>query len=406
MSPEDSTASQIVVVPTLVSKALELVKTLHIDLGHLGINATTESLRTHAWFPYSTEMVEYTVRTCNHCQFAKRNNIPPQPMFPLPRVHTGDVWSFDFVGPLPKTKRRNQYLLTSMDMGTDYTFAEVLIAHSANAVISLLRHLILLFGKPRAVLTDNGEEFMSYAFQNLLQRLTIEHLHTSPYHPQTNGCLEKFNDTLVQILARFCAPDKQTEWDEYVPDALLAHRAHKNPSTGNSPGMMMFGFEPRLPGDTVYDTLRIPPSDIEISVLQERRLEHIKNLEQYREEANAKALERLEVEAAKREDEYKERGLGIGDLVLRKSERQSKIHPRWDGPFIIQDVSGKNTYQLMTRNGYILRHLYNGAQLRPYYSKVPSQLPDPSLWYASADLQRRDAHERMKTGRSAGNSKK
>ncbi|KAJ3902026.1 hypothetical protein F5879DRAFT_771689, partial [Lentinula edodes] len=92
------------------------------------------------------------------------------------------------------------------------------------------------------------------------------------YRPQTNGHLGKFNDTLVQILARFCAPDKQTEWDEYIPDALLAHRAHKNPSTGYSPRMMMFSFEPCLPGDTVYDTLHIPPSDVEISVLQEQRL--------------------------------------------------------------------------------------------------------------------------------------
>jgi hypothetical protein len=162
---------------------------------------------------------------------------------------------------------------------------------------------------------------------------------------------------------------------------------------------MMYGFEPRLPGDTIFNTLRIPPSDAEISTLQEKRMEHIQNLEKYREEANEKALERLNAEAAKREAGYIERGLGIGDMVLRRNERQSKLHPRWDGPFIIRDVSGKNTYQLMTRSGYILHHLYNGHRLKPYAPKDSSQVPNLSLWYASSDLQRRDAKERMKAGR-------
>jgi transposase InsO family protein len=67
---------------------------------------------------------------------------------------------------------------------TDSTFAIALAHRSADAVVQLLRQQIALFGKPRAVLSDNGEEFLSYVFQNLLQRLTIEHLHTSPYHPQ------------------------------------------------------------------------------------------------------------------------------------------------------------------------------------------------------------------------------
>jgi hypothetical protein len=96
-----------------------------------------------------------------------------------------------------------------------------------------------------------------------------------------------------------------------------------------------------------------------------------------------------------------EHGLGIGDLVLRRNEHQSKLHPRWDGPFIIYDISDKNTYQLMTRSGYILRHLYNGNWIRRYFSCIDSrpavEAPDPALWYASGDLQRRDAQHRLRT---------
>lgn len=75
------------------------------------------------------------------------------------------------------------------------------------------------------------------------------------------------------------------------------------------------------------------------------------------------------------------------------SEALSKIHPRWDGPFNIHDVADNNTYQLRTRNGYILRHLYNGARLRRYHTRMA----DPSIWYASSDLQRKDAHAQLKS---------
>jgi hypothetical protein len=165
---------------------------------------------------------------------------------------------------------------------------------------------------------------------------------------------------------------------------------------------MMFGRNPRLPNQSVFDSIRIPPTDAEIEKLQHARLEHIKNLESYRQEANAKALARLEAEADKRDGEMVERSLGIGDLVLCRNERESKLHPRWDGPFIIYDVSDKNTYQLMTRNGYILRHLYNGNRIRPYFQRVDRrylEVPDSALWYSSGDLQRRDAQHRLRTSR-------
>jgi transposase InsO family protein len=352
--------------------------------------------------PFATQIVEHVVRTCDNCQFTQRDQPVPQPLHPLPRVDACDLWAFDFIGPLPKTKKGNQYILTTMDHGTDFTFAIPLPHRSADAVKSLFYTIISTFGLPKSVLTDNGEEFMSYTFQNVLQRLRVQHLHTSPYHPQTNGRLEKFNDTVVQMLARLCAPDRQDQWDEYLPDALLAHRAHTSSSTGTSPAYMMFGRNPRLPNQSVFDSIRIPPTDAEIEKLQHARLEHIKNLESYRQEANAKALARLEAEADKRDGEMVERGLGIGDLVLRKSERQSKLHPRWDGPFLIYDVSEKNTYQLMTRNGYILRHLYNGNRLRPYFQRADrryAEAPDSALWYASGDLQRRDAQHRLRTSR-------
>lgn len=74
--------------------------------------------------------------------------------------------------------------------------------------------------------------------------------------------------------------------------------------------------------------------------------------------------------------------------MKRKVHSRTKLHPRWDGPFIIHDLTDKNTYQLATRSGFILRHLYNREQLSRYHASDT----DTDLWYASAALQRNAAN--------------
>ena len=217
-----------------------------------------------------------------------------QPLHPIPRIDAGDSWAFDFVGPLAKTTRGNQYLLTAIDLGTDWTIAQAIPKRSSEAVTGMLQYIIFTYGKPVSVLTDNGEEFLSYQVQNLLQRFGIQHRRTSPYHPQTNGRLEKFNDVLTQMLARMTAPERQNTWDECLPDALLAHRAHTSSSTGVSPFFLLYGREARLPQERISEVFAWEPTDEEIGYLRERRLEHVQDLARFRREANERAESRLE----------------------------------------------------------------------------------------------------------------
>lgn len=189
--------------------------------------------------------------------------------------------------------------------------------------------------------------------QNILQRFGIQHRHTSPYHPQTNGRLEKFND--IQMRCSLTAPI-------LVPPRVCLRSSCRE------------------------------PTDKEISDLRERRLEHVQDLAQFRQEANVRAESRMEKEAGQRDERYRETGLGIGDLVKRRHEAGTKLHPRWDGPFIVRDVTDKNTYQLQTRNGYVLKNLYNGARLRRYF---PSSSSENALWFASSGLRQKDNVARL-----------
>lgn len=98
--------------------------------------------------------------------------------------------------------------------------------------------------------------------------------------------------------------------------------------------------------------------------MQHTRLKHVQDLERFQTEANAKALHCLGAKAACREEMYKDHALGVGDLVLRRAPDATKLHPRWDKPFIVHNLTDRNTYQLRTCNGYVLCTLYNAEQLK------------------------------------------
>ena len=115
------------------------------------------ALCTRYSIPFAQEMVEQCVESCGPCQFLQRVPPPSQPLHPIPRVDAGDVWAFDFIGPLPKTLKGNQYLLTAMDLGMNWTIAQVLPRWSGQSVLEMLQYIIHTYGKPLRILTDNGD---------------------------------------------------------------------------------------------------------------------------------------------------------------------------------------------------------------------------------------------------------
>ena len=70
-------------------------------------------------------------------------------------------------------------------------------------------------GPPDTVLTDNAPQFDSLFFQGVCSLMGIRNLYTSTYHPQTNGQVERFNQTLVEMFMHYIE-DHQDDWDELV----------------------------------------------------------------------------------------------------------------------------------------------------------------------------------------------
>src|SRR5271154_1047892 len=245
-------------------------------------------------------------------------------------------------------------------------------------------------GFPYKIITDNGEEFRSQDFQAFIKRYNIHHNRTSPGHPQTNGKVERLNYELQQRLQRISAEkgNARRDWDLYLRQALFAFHAHTNKRLGSSPFFLQYGVEPVLPSTALTNT---PLSRVELAEALEYRRGHVQDLSKHRTEAAKKyhaALERL---AKSRDDSaYFTTPIIHGDLVMRSPlNRKTKLHPKWDGPFVVLDSSDKDDYQLATANGHILENLVNVERLRKLDKNERKQYTG-DFWEASSQLKLHD----------------
>ena len=110
-------------------------------------------------------------------------------------------------------------------------------------------------------MSDRGSNFLSALVKEVCRLLNTRKLNTTAYHPQTDGLVERFNNTLAESISMF-VNSEQTDWDLFLPSILFAYRVSPCVSTGESPFFLLYGRKPRLP----LDVALLPPTNLSTSV--------------------------------------------------------------------------------------------------------------------------------------------
>lgn len=187
---------------------------------------------------------------------------------------------------------------------TSRPIAIALLSSSSEANYLLLKSLVCERGEPKAIVTDSGQEFMAQKVAAHLARLGVPHLRTSPYHPQTNGKVERMHQDLSRALRAFAVPVRQHRRDEYLPDAFLALRTKE--SADRRPSYILnFAIQLRLrplqAGATASQVFHQLPSDTELYRVRQDREQHVSRLDKHRQVSAKEAFNRVQAVAAKAE---------------------------------------------------------------------------------------------------------
>ena len=142
--------------------------------------------------------------------------------------------AIDVFDPLPRTKAGNKYVLVLMDYTSKWPEAYALKNVTTETGVKCLIDMTVRVGIPEEVLTDNGSNFVSKTMREYCTTMGIEQIKTSPYHPQTDRMVERFNATLKRLLRKLTQNPK-VEGDKCLPYVLWADRETVTKPQGSHP---------------------------------------------------------------------------------------------------------------------------------------------------------------------------
>ena len=369
--PIEETVFQFVVPQIHRSAALD---GCHHEAAHQGQRCSLSLMQERFWWPGMARDLRNHIKKCGHCR--KFEAAPPiAPLKPLTCSGPGELLHVDFTSIEETVPLRQEPVIRNVmvmqDHFSKYIIAYVVKDQTARTAAETLRNGYFgLFGTSTYLISDQGKAFTGHLITNLCELYGVQKLRTSPYHAQTNGQVERMNQTIIRMIGKL-EQDKKACWSEHLPEMLSAYNGTRSAVTGYSPYFLLFGRKARMPVDYLFPTLHDLPhqTKMEVSVMaMQKRLK----------EAFAVARHLTSQEAAKQRRYYDRKAGAValqpGDVVMVRTDGfvgKWKVKDRWeDGGFIIEsqledwpvykvrcpttDAKQKPKYQILHRNHLLL----------------------------------------------------
>jgi len=215
---------------------------------------------------------------------------------------------------------------------TKFAAAFPLVTHDANSVAkAFVEGFICQHGIPKSIVTDCGTKFLSRIFKECCKLLQIETMNTTPYHPQSNGSLERSHRTLAEYLRHY-VDKNQTDWDEYVTYAMFVYNTTIHTTTNRQPYELVYGFSATVP----HTPSRTPQVRYNYD-------DYTYELKQKLQEAHKIARDTIVSNKKKSKENYDKNNyqidVQVGNRVWVKNHQQKgKLGPKWLGPYNITNV--------------------------------------------------------------------
>ncbi|KAK1617649.1 hypothetical protein QYE76_023166 [Lolium multiflorum] len=238
---------------------------VEIHQGECGHHASSRALvakvfRHGFYWPTALENAEDLVRKCNGCQrYAKQNHTPASGLKTIPLTWPFAVWCLDMVGPFKTARGNMTHILVMVDKFTKWLEVKPIAKCDGHTAVKFLKDVILRYGYPHSIITDNGSNFAQGEFKRFCEDNNIRLDLCSVAHPQAMAKLKDNALVLSGIKPRLIEPLEKSPgcWLDELPSVLWSIRTTPNRSTGYTPFFMVYGAEAVIPTDILHDSPRV-----------------------------------------------------------------------------------------------------------------------------------------------------
>jgi transposase InsO family protein len=333
----------------------EIMKSEHDSAAHQGYLKTANRIRLRYYWPKMLQDIKNYITNCETCKAAKPLTSNPTPPMGRQKLadHPWQLISADYLGPLTRSKKGNNFLLVVADWFSKEVLLFPCRAAESKSLVNMIEHGVFYTkGVPETIITDNGKQFISREFRDCLDRFSVKHWLNPSYHPQVNPS-ERVNKVIVSALKSFTGPD-QTLWDQNIKKIETAIQTSVHDSTGFTPFFINHGREMPLSGSEhkiLREIGKIDPVEAE-----KTRIDRFGKLNEQIKTNLKKAYETQSKYYNLRTRPQKK--FAVGSVVWVKNHQQSKkankymakLGPRFIKG-VISDVKGQDTYEISGPKG-------------------------------------------------------
>ena len=361
-----------IVLPQLYQT--ELLFRSHDQMGHQRIDKVHQRILKRFEWPRKEKTCEKWVTAFLSCQQVKD---PRKLRFPLQLIESSEfneVVQIDHQKICMTDSGYNQ-VFVMIDHFKKYEEAVPCITASAEETCDhLINTWIARHGCPMTFQSDNGTAFVGELTNELMRRSQVAQAHSTTYHLQTNGLVERQNRTLVSMLRVYCSR-YMTDWDRYLPQVMGAYNSTQHSTTGVSPHMMLTEHEKSLPLTFFYPEYEGKETSPQVYVGGViRRQQELSDLcRRNTQQAQARQRKRFDKKAAGA------KAYSVGDYVWVfqndiPPKRMKKLLKQW-GLFMITEVHQEGRfYRLNTGRA-------------AHYENIKPHNPSTEDWCIPADME-------------------
>ena len=328
--------------------------------GHFGRFKTIALLSRHYyWLGMQVDAARY-VKSCLECQRVKTPQTGPVGLMGI-KSHQ-EPWQVvvsDLQGPFPPSMNQFRYLLVAVDDLTKFVVVKPLRTADGKRVWEALNEKVFnIFGYPKILHADNGNEFDNGLIKKNCEERKIEFSTIPPYHPQANPT-ERTNRSIKTLLRTF-VEENHRKWDEHVYEIAYAinnapQESLSQESARFSPAFLNFGRNLELPGSEFAQSVPVPNATNRDPKFW---LDRIRRLGAYQDLIKRFLFKSSNRQATSYNKNRQEPEFKVGDLVMRKDHQLSnagrhfaaKLAKTYSGPYKILEQLSKNVFKLETAN--------------------------------------------------------
>lgn len=320
--------------------------------GHAGVRRMVNNIKRRYYWPNIDKDVQEYVKKCSKCQLMKHSRHTKQPMEMTSTASSAFEKIFlDLVGPLDKDIDDNCYILSIQCELSKFVLAYPLKNKETVTVArTFVNNFILIFGIPKIIATDRGTEFVSSTMNEVSNLLGIQKLTSTSYHHQSIGALENAHKHLGSFLRIQCEKHHDS-WSYWLPYWCFGFNNTVHTATKYTPYELVFGKPSNIPSRVIDDNNTVSPLY--------NHDDYALNLKYRLQTACKDARNNLVLSKEKQKQYYDKTTNPIvyekDSLILVKNETGRKLHPLYEGPYIVIEDLGCNV-KIQKNNKYEIVH--------------------------------------------------